>query len=120
MPRTLAHPPSVLDALSQLRPAARGDGPRGPALVERDASRGGEVEQLLALLALARAAQEEPAEEADGEDRALDHHDPAGDDLVGLRRDVVRPLTGPVDVEVRAVGPDEDVREHRRREAHRD
>src|SRR3954453_11504487 len=66
------------------------------ALVELDAALGREVEQLLALLALAREAQEEPREQADGQKRALDHHDRAGDVLVLDGGDVPPALPGGV------------------------
>src|SRR5918998_342140 len=51
------------DPPAQLVPAAGCDGTRGAALVEGDAAGLGELEQLLALLPLARGAQEEPAAE---------------------------------------------------------
>ena len=53
----------ALDPRPQLGAPAGGDRPRRAALVERDATRGGQLEQLLALLPLARAAQEQPAEQ---------------------------------------------------------
>src|SRR3954453_6041700 len=57
----------VLEAGAQLAAAARRDRPRRAAVGEPDAAGGGEVEQLLALVALARGAHEQPAEEQDGE-----------------------------------------------------
>src|SRR3954470_4401452 len=73
----------AFDPVAQLGPATGRDRARRTTLVERHAAPAGEVEQLLALLALARGAHEEPAEQAQGHDRALDHHDRAAGDLVG-------------------------------------
>ena len=64
--------------------------------VSAHAARRRVVEQLLALVVLAREPQEQPAEQADRQQRRLDVHDPAGDRLVGLGADVVRGLAGRV------------------------
>ena len=48
--------PPALDPAAQVPPAARGDRPRRARLGDRDAARRREVEQLLALLALAAAS----------------------------------------------------------------
>ena len=53
-----------LEPLAQVGAAAGGDRARGAALGELVAARLGEVEQLLALLGLARGAQEQPGEQA--------------------------------------------------------
>src|SRR4051794_17895937 len=63
------------DAAPQRVTAAGRHGARGALLGELDAVLGRELEQRLALLALARGAREQPAEQQDGDDRALDEHD---------------------------------------------
>src|SRR3954469_20926574 len=93
MRSTLPSPPAGrlagLQPAAQLGAAACGHRARGPALGELDAAGAGEVQELLALVGLARGAQEQPAQEDDREDRALDHHDRAGGALVGQRREAV-------------------------------
>ena len=79
-----------------------------------------EVEQLLALLGLARGAQEQPAEQPEREQRLLHHHDRAGDVLVGQRRDALGGVAVRVEgVEDRA-RPQEQVAENGAGEAHGD
>src|SRR2546430_1783363 len=56
---------------------APGRTPRQPGVVP-----GGQADQPRAPLARLGRAYEEPAEQADREDHALDHHDRAGDRLV--------------------------------------
>src|SRR3954447_10628576 len=88
----------LVDPLAQRVAATGGDRARGALLGELDPARGGELDELLALLALARGAQEQPAEQQDRDDRALDHHDRArralvvggGDAPVALTRGVAR------------------------------
>src|SRR4051812_14812843 len=75
----------ALDPVAQLRAAAGGDRPGGAPLAQRDAATTREVEQLLALPPLAGGGDEQPAEQAQGHDRPLDHHDRPAGDLVGDR-----------------------------------
>src|SRR6266511_2086285 len=75
------------------------------------------LEQLLAKLALRREPQEEPGERAHGDERALDHHHPSRDPLVGRRREPPRPVRLLVEAVEGRARPDEDVPEHRRGDA---
>ncbi len=93
---------------------------RRAGLGEVEAPGAGEVEKVLALLALAGGAQEQPAEEPEGEDGLLDHHDRPGEVLVGQRGDV----EGDVSLQVEGVEdgprPQEDVAEDGGGQADRD
>src|SRR4051794_13445289 len=108
------------EAAAELLAASGGDGPRRAALIELDALRRGEVEQLLALLPLARRLPEQPPEEQDREDRALDHHDRAGDVLVLDSAHVPLRLAGRIARIEDRVRPHEHVAEHRADEPYGD
>jgi hypothetical protein len=91
---------------------------RRALLGELHAAGGRELEQLLALLALASGAHEQPAEEHERHDRSLDHHDRSGDALVGRRRDVPGALAGGVPRIERRARPQQHVGQHGLDEAH--
>src|ERR671925_486734 len=81
------------DPLAQPLALPRGHRPRGPGLLERDSTLGGEVEEALALLALSRRTEEQPREQAQGDEALLDHHQDPGGALVGKGRDSVLGLS---------------------------
>src|SRR4051794_32587652 len=91
----------ALEPLAELGAPPGGDRAGGAPVGELDAAGGREVEQLLALLARARSAQEQPAEAPDGEDRALDHHDRPRRGLVLLGGDAEARVAGIARVEHR-------------------
>ncbi len=102
-------PPDPADHV-ELAPAPVADGAARGALV--DAA----LDQLLAHLALLGHAQEEPGERDDRDERALEHHQRAGEALVGVGRQPEVVVPGLVDVVEGGAAPDEDVAEDRRDE----
>src|SRR3954454_19715103 len=94
-----------------LRPAVA-DGALHRARVETT------LQQLLAQLALARHAQEEPGEGDERDDRSLDHHHGAGHALIRERRHSPEPVLVRVDDVEDAARPEEDIAEDRLDDAH--
>ena len=82
-------PRLLMQTAFQLSFAPGRDGPRGAALVERDAVHSCEVEEPLTALTLGRRPQEKPGKEGDRDDAPLDHHDRAREALVAQSRDPV-------------------------------
>src|SRR3954471_20480755 len=105
------------DPFFQPRPVPGRYGALGAALVEGEAALLGQLEQALALRAFARYLEEDPGEDAEGEEGALDHHDRAGGALVGDRRDAPEVLPFPVDRIEDRVRPHQHVAEDRAGEA---
>ena len=98
-----------LRAALELVPAAVADGSaHGPRVMTP-------LEQLLPDLTLLRHAQEQPGDRDDRDQRALEHHQRAGEALVGLRREAEVVVARLVDV-VEGLGPDEDVSDERANE----
>src|SRR6266576_4600717 len=85
--------PAFQDLLLQPLPLTGRDRPLRPALVELDPPLECQVKQTLLLDPLSRPLEEEPGEQAEAEERPLDHHHDAGGALVGDRRDVPVPLS---------------------------
>ena len=100
------------DPFAQRVAAARRDRSGGAFVGELDAVRRRQLDQRLLLLALARRAQEQPAEQADRDERALDHHDRARRALVVGRRDAPVGLAGGVARIQDAARPQQRVRQH--------
>src|ERR1700727_3194957 len=111
---------AALETPAKLASASRGDGTRGAFLGQLEPLRAGVVEQILALLTLARGAQEQPTEQPECEEGLLDHHDCAGDVLVGERRDVMHGVAVGVEGVEDGPGPEEDVAEDGAGKAHGD
>ncbi len=100
------------------RPAATARAARSSLSSKPRACR--QFHQRLALLALARGAQEQPAEQQDRDDRPLDHHDRAGGALVVGGRDAPLRLAGGVAGIQDAAGPQERVGQHALDQPHGD
>src|ERR687895_297073 len=91
-----------------------------PLLVQADAAGLGELEQPLALLSVPCGLDEDPAEEADGEDALLEHHRGSGCALIPQRLyppvRLARAVRGVED----DLGPEEHVGQQRAAKAHAD
>ena len=86
--RHVQEPPLAAQVDSLILSSSRAPWPAATARAARaslsgDAARLGEVEQPLPLGVLLRPLEEEPGEHPEGDEAPLDHHDHAGDALVG-------------------------------------
>jgi hypothetical protein len=115
-----SRPSGAQQLLLQPRPVPGRDRPLGPLLVQGDAAILRQVEQALLLDPLPRGLEEDPGEQAEGEEGALDHHHHAGGALVGDRADPPVALARGIDRVEHRARPHQDVAEDRAGEAHGD